>query len=254
MINKKNVFGVEPLSKKIIESTSEVVDEDELIVWNTKSINEISRRIRRGERLKEKVPFLEGMPDYRKYGTLFEYTQQELDEYMKCKNDVIYFAENYCYIVNDGKKFKINLWEYQRRILRDFQEYPMHVLLSSRQSGKTTTVAIFLAWFSMFNNNMTVLATAHISGGMLQTLRNVRLIYNNMPFYLKPGCYSTAVTSLNWDNDSRILGATTTENSGRSIPVNLLYCLDGKTSYITVKDKQTGVIKEISIEELYNDL
>ena len=39
-------------------------------------------------------------PLLKKSGVVIEYTQEQVDEYIKCSKDPIYFAENYIKIVN----------------------------------------------------------------------------------------------------------------------------------------------------------
>lgn len=55
----------------------------------------------------------------------------------KCKKNILYFAENFFYIVNlDEGRQKIKLRPYQKRILRALRDNRYVVLLASRQSGK----------------------------------------------------------------------------------------------------------------------
>jgi len=225
-------------------------ESEQRIVWDAKSIDEYMDKMDRGVVLKGQSPFMEGNKFLRRIRTTYSFSDYEIEEMYKCKQDIIYFAENYVYISNDGLVFKIMLRDYQRRILKSFQRENMHVMLASRQSSKTTIVSIFLLWYSIFHNYRTVLATAHKESGMVQTLRNVRLIYDRLPYFMKPGINQLAVTSMNFENGSRILGSTTTEDSGRSIPVSVLYCLDGETT-VKIRNKKTGVVEDVTLEKLY---
>lgn len=72
-------------------------------------------------------------------------TKQRWSEYIRCKEDILYFAENYFYIVDiDKGKHKIKLREYQKRMLKAFaypQDDKRHVvMLSSRQIGKALSL------------------------------------------------------------------------------------------------------------------
>jgi len=66
-----------------------------------------------------------GNPLLRKAGEKYEYTQEMITEYVKCKEDIIYFAESYFYIVtNDDGKILIKCWDFQKKILKAFVETP----------------------------------------------------------------------------------------------------------------------------------
>ena len=70
-------------------------------------------------------------------GAQYEFTADMVSELVKCKDDIIYFAENFFYIINlDRGKVKIELYEAQRRVLRTFVRERMACVLSSRQVGK----------------------------------------------------------------------------------------------------------------------
>ena len=57
-------------------------------------------------------------------------------EVQKCKQDIIYFAENYFYIVSYKGKHVIKLFDKQKLMLKSFIENNFSIVLSSRQSGK----------------------------------------------------------------------------------------------------------------------
>jgi hypothetical protein len=53
-----------------------------------------------------------------------------------------------------------------------------------------------------------------------------------------------------FENGSRIVSTTTTENTGRGMSITLLYCLDGETT-VKIRNKQTSVEEDITLKELY---
>jgi len=70
-------------------------------------------------------------------GDSFEYSESMIRELIRCKNDILYFAEHYIFVIHPSKgKIHLELRDYQMDILRDFVEKKSLVLLSSRQSGK----------------------------------------------------------------------------------------------------------------------
>jgi len=57
--------------------------------------------------------------------------------------------------------------------------------------------------------------------------------------------------SLTFDNGSRIVSATTTENTGRGMSISLLYCLDGETTTIKIRNKKTLIEEDVTLKELF---
>jgi len=58
------------------------------------------------------------------------------EELKRCKDDIVYFAENYFYIISYRGKEKIKLYEKQKEMVKGFVEHPFNVILSGRQQGK----------------------------------------------------------------------------------------------------------------------
>jgi hypothetical protein len=77
----------------------------------------------------------------RNAGEKIEYTQEMINEIIKCSRDIIYFAEKYYTIVTiDAGKTNINLWDWQKKVLKSYVETPNNkqnvILRIARQSGK----------------------------------------------------------------------------------------------------------------------
>lgn len=111
---------------------------DAAVIWSTKSIELAYKALKDGYSLR-KSPFFRGNISLRKANLNFQYTQEELEEIIKCKNDIIYFANKYCYLKTETGKRHIVLRPYQEKILRNYQNNRFNITLASRQIGKTTT-------------------------------------------------------------------------------------------------------------------
>jgi hypothetical protein len=106
------------------------------IVWSTKQINDLLLALDQGYRPKVKMPFYEGKQYLRKGNIVFEYTDEEIKELARCASDIVYFAEKYAVVMTDDGVRRVELREYQKRMLRNFQNERFNVVLSSRQMGK----------------------------------------------------------------------------------------------------------------------
>jgi hypothetical protein len=81
----------------------------------------------------------------------------------------------------------------------------------SRQTGKTTCAGGYILWFAMFQADATILIAAHKYTGAQEIMSRIRFAYENVPDFIRAGCTSYNKGSLEFDNGSRIVSATTTE-------------------------------------------
>ena len=110
---------------------------DEFIL-TTEIIQEIEERENFGKILKrhEKVWFSNTRGVRKPYLT-FAMTEKEFEEYIKCKINIHYFAENYCQIKReDGTIGPMKLRDYQKDIIDLYTKNPRSILMASRQTGK----------------------------------------------------------------------------------------------------------------------
>ena len=93
-----------------------------------------------------------------------------------------------------------------------------------RQTGKSTTAAGYLLWYAMFVPDSTILVAAHKYTGSQEIMQRIRYGYESVPNFIRAGVTSYNKGSIDFDNGSRIVSATTTENTGRGMSISLLYC------------------------------
>jgi hypothetical protein len=117
---------------------SESVKDSQKLVWSTKSVNDLVVALDKGYRPQVSLPFYEGKQFLRKGNIVFEYTDAEIAELAKCANDIVYFAEKYAVVMTDNGVQQVPLRDYQKDLLKDFQNNRFNVCLASRQMGKCT--------------------------------------------------------------------------------------------------------------------
>lgn len=151
----------------------------------------------------------------------FEYTAAMIAEIQKCKDDIIYFAENYFFIntVDDGA-MKIALYPAQRRILKALQKNRFVIVNASRQSGKTTLMTIYALWLTCFEASKRVVIVANKESTAIIILRRVSMAYEELPNWLKPGTGQYGKKELIFGNRSSIAISTTTGSAIRGDTVN----------------------------------
>lgn len=113
-------------------------------------------------------------------------------------------------------------------------------------SHNTTSYSIYCLWFTLFNNDKKVLIAADKEETAIDILGRIRLAYEYLPLWIKPGVITYNKGSIEFSNGSKIEGVATTENSGIGKSCN---CIDGD-SVITIADKR-GILYNMSIEHAH---
>jgi Terminase large subunit, T4likevirus-type, N-terminal len=156
------------------------------------------------------------------------YTETEIKELAKCADSVTgpaYFLSNYFYIQHPTKgSMQYSPWDYQKRLIDTYHKYRYSISLMPRQTGKSTTAAGYLLWTAMFVPDSTILVAAHKYLGAQEIMQRIRYAYENCPDFIRAGVTNYNKGSLEFENDSRIVSQTTTENTGRGMSISLLYC------------------------------
>lgn len=183
------------------------------------------------------------------------WTNDQVQEFMNCMdpdNGPHYFLENFFYIQHPTRgKLLYKPYEYQRKLIDSYHKHRFNVNLLGRQLGKTTTAAGYLLWFGMFVPDSTILIAAHKYTGAKEIMTRIRYAYELCPDHIRPGVTSYNKESIEFDNGSRIIAQTTTETTGRGMSLSMLYCLDGDTTRIKVRNKKTLAEEEITLTDLY---
>jgi hypothetical protein len=153
----------------------------------------------------------------------FEWTPKMVRELKKAKQNILYFAENFFYIVNlDKGKMKIPLYASQKRVLRSLRDNRFVACLASRQTGKTTMMTIYALWIACFQEDQRILVVANKEQTAINIFSRIRTAYEMLPNYLKPGVIEYGKTSMKLANGSSIGISTTSSDAGRGDSCNVL--------------------------------
>lgn len=200
----------------------EIQKQETTEVWNSKRVQEALDAIDNGIPLKSS-PFYMKNVNLRKPNLVYDYTQWEADEIAKCANDICYFADTYCMVMTDDGVRKIKLRDYQRAMLRHYANNRFSICLAARQIGKTICSSIFIAWYSLFNFDKNVMIVSNKGETTKEIIDKGKVIFENLPFFLKPGILKWDVMSEKFDNGCRVVGQNTTKRTGISFTIHLLF-------------------------------
>ena len=133
-------------------------------------------------------------------------TKEHIEELRKCMNDPVYFAEKYIKIVNiDTGLQNIKLYPYQKRLLKGLHENRQSIILSCRQSGKTTVTVCFLLWFALFNEDKEVCLLANKGAQAREIMSRIQLAYTHLPKWLQSGVVAYNKSSIELENGCKVI-------------------------------------------------
>ena len=156
------------------------------------------------------------------------WTDEQLEEFMKCADPITgpeYFMDHFFHIQHPTKgKMLYHPFEYQKRLIDTYHNYRYSISMMPRQTGKSTSAAGYLLWVAMFHPDSTILIAAHKYTGSQEIMQRIRYAYELCPDHIRAGVTSYNKGNLDFENGSRIVSTTTTENTGRGMSISLLYC------------------------------
>ena len=165
-----------------------------------------------------------GNPNVKRDGVEHNFTEKELQEYIKCMNDPAYFARTYLKVVHlDKGLVNFDLYPYQEKMFDHFNENRFSIVLACRQSGKSISSVGYILWYAIFKPEQTIAVLANKGATAREMLSRVTLMLENLPFFLQPGCKALNKGSIEFSNNSRIVAAATSGSSIRGMSVNLLF-------------------------------
>ena len=165
-----------------------------------------------------------GNPLLKGAGVELSFTPDQVAEWLKCAEDPIYFIENYVKIVTLDEGLKLmELFEFQKDIVRSLWKNRKTVGVCARQMGKTTCVAAFFAWYVTFHGFKTCAILANKAATAREILSRVQRAYEHLPKWMQHGVVEWNKGSLELENGSRILAASTSSSAIRGQSIDTLF-------------------------------
>jgi len=165
-----------------------------------------------------------GNPNLKKAGTEIQFTKKQIKEWIKCKQDPLYFACNYMQIINlDEGLVPFEMYGFQKEILMDFHNNRFNIAKLPRQTGKSTTVVAYLLHYAIFNDSVNIGILANKASTARELLGRLQLAYENLPKWMQHGILVWNKGNVELENGSKILAASTSASAVRGMSFNILF-------------------------------
>ena len=165
-----------------------------------------------------------GNTNLKKANTPVEFSKENVEEYLRCKNDPVYFAKNYVKIVSlDEGLVPFNMYDFQEKLIRNFHEQRFNICKMPRQTGKSTTCVAFLLHYAVFNDSVNIGILANKAATARELLGRLQTAYENLPKWMQQGILSWNKGSMELENGSKILAASTSASAVRGMSFNIIF-------------------------------
>ena len=165
-----------------------------------------------------------GNPNLKKANVSQKFTKKQIGEVLRCSEDPVYFIRNYIKIVSlDKGLIPFDMYHFQEEMVSKFHDYRFNIAKLPRQSGKSTIVTSYLLWYVLFNPNVNVAILANKAATAREMLQRLQLSYESLPKYLQQGILQWNRGSLELENGSKIMAASTSASAVRGMSFNIIF-------------------------------
>ena len=165
-----------------------------------------------------------GNPNLKKANTQIEFTEEQIIEFLRCKEDPVYFARNYIKIVSlDEGLVPFDMYKFQEKLIQNFHDNRFNICKMPRQTGKSTTCVSYLLHYAVFNDNVNIAILANKASTARDLLGRLQLAYENLPKWMQQGIISWNKGSLELENGSKISANSTSSSAVRGGSYNVIF-------------------------------
>ena len=165
-----------------------------------------------------------GNPNLKKANTPVEFSADQISEFIKCKKNPVYFAKTYVQIVNlDEGLVPFAPYKFQEKLIKRFHKERFNICKMPRQTGKSTTVVAYLLHYAVFNDSVNIGILANKAATARELLGRLQTAYENLPRWMQQGIIAWNKGSMELENGSKILAASTSASAVRGMSFNILF-------------------------------
>ena len=165
-----------------------------------------------------------GNPNLKKANVAQNFTKKQVTEFLKCAQDPVYFAQKYVKIINlDEGLVPFKMYDFQEKLVHNFHNNRFNICKMPRQSGKSTTVVSYLLHYAIFNDSVTVGILANKAQTARDLLGRLQIAYENLPKWMQQGIIAWNKGSMELENKSKIIAASTSASAVRGMSFNIIF-------------------------------
>jgi hypothetical protein len=165
-----------------------------------------------------------GNPNLKKANTPIEFTEDQIIEFLKCKENPVYFARKYVKIVSlDEGLVPFDMYPFQEKLIQNFHDNRFNICKMPRQTGKSTTCVSYLLHYAIFNDNVNIAILANKASTARDLLGRLQLAYENLPKWMQQGIIAWNKGSLELENGSKISANSTSSSAVRGGSYNVIF-------------------------------
>lgn len=165
-----------------------------------------------------------GSPRLKRTGQTLQLNAEQVEEYIRCANDPIYFIQNYVKIITLDHGFVgIKLYPFQQDAIVKINNGRRVIIKAGRQVGKTTMVVGYILWYILFNEDKTVAILANKAPTAREILSRIKIAYEALPLWLQQGVRTWNKGDIELENNCRVMATSTASSAIRGFSISLLY-------------------------------
>ena len=165
-----------------------------------------------------------GNPNLKPAAVTHSYDEAQIAEFIKCQKNPAYFIENYVNIVSiDEGLIPFKLYDFQKEMVGTFHSNRFTICKLPRQSGKSTTIISYLIHYVIFNEAVNVAILANKAATARDLLGRFQLAYEHLPEWMQQGVMNWNKGSLELENGSKIIAASTSASAVRGGSYNIIF-------------------------------
>jgi len=162
-------------------------------------------------------------PLLKRVGIEVQYTEEQVDEYIKCAKDPIYFSKYINIITLDEGLVPFKMYDFQKDMIKTFHQNRFVITKCPRQVGKTTTAVAYLLWSVLFQDSQSIAVLANRGETARAILGKLQLAYENLPMWLQQGVIEWNKGRIELENGSVIIASSTSSSAARSGSYNIVF-------------------------------
>jgi hypothetical protein len=158
-------------------------------------------------------------------GENVEMSEEDIKEYIKCRQSIFHFAK-YFTIIGPAGEEKMKLRDYQEKIVKvicaKIPDKNNRIIMMGRQTGKTTIATLYILWYALFHKSKNIAVLANKASQAEEILLRIKNAYIKLPLWLQQGLVKWNNGEIVMENETKIFCGASSSSSVRGKSIDLL--------------------------------